>query len=92
MPSFTVPTFDVPVDNELGKHGISFPRSYTVVIASGVATPSPGAYGLVDPDDIFDVADVGSGEGGMAVFRYGLTYTVTAGEETILTTAGYTVS
>lgn len=91
MATFTVPTFDVPYDSPLGRHGLSFPRSYTVVIASGVATPFPGANGLVDPDDMGDVADAGSGVGGKAIFRFGKTYTVTTDEQTALETAGYTV-
>lgn len=92
MSTFTVPTYEVPVPNELGRHGLSFPRSYTVIIADGVATAAPGASGLVDPDSIYDIADAGSGEAGLAVFLHGKTYTVTAGEVTILEAAGHTVA
>lgn len=76
--------------NRLGEYGISFPVSYTVIInTSDVVTPFPGATGLVDPDSIYDVAKAGSGEGGYAVFRFGKTYTITAGENTLLDAAGY---
>ena len=90
MPTFTVPTYDMIYKNELGRFGLSWPVSYTVVIASEVVTPLPGGVGLVDPDDMSTVADAGSGEGGLAIFRAGLTYTITAGEQTILDAAGYT--
>lgn len=90
--SFTVPTFEQTYDNELGRFGLSFPRGYIVVIASGVATAYPGAHGLVDPTDIWDVADTGSGEKGKGVFRYGKTYSISTTEASILTNAGYTAS
>jgi hypothetical protein len=90
MASFTVPTWDMPYDSPLGRHGLSFPVSFTVIInGDDEATAYPGAVGLVDPDGIYDVAKAGSGEQGLAVFRFGKTYTITAGEETILNAAGY---
>jgi hypothetical protein len=61
-----------------------------VIITSGVANASPG-YATATVDQ-FNNADAGSGENGLAVFRGGVTYTVTAGEDTILTAAGYTVT
>lgn len=92
MATFTPPTFDTPYDNELGRHGLSWPTSFTVIIDSDDnVTPYPGAVGLRDPVDLYDVAKAGSGEGGYAVFRFGKTYTVTSEEETLLTGAGYTV-
>ena len=39
-----------------------------------------------------NAADSGSGEAGKAIFHGGQTYTVTAGEDTILSAAGYTVT
>jgi hypothetical protein len=73
---------------------------YSVIISQGVATPAPGiitppAYtltGTTEPNATFQGigADPGSGEGGLAWFRGGLTYTVTEDEYNILVTAGYT--
>jgi hypothetical protein len=39
-----------------------------------------------------DLIKSGSGDFGKALFRRGKTYTITAGEGTILTNAGYTVT
>jgi hypothetical protein len=99
MPTFVVPTYEVPIGmgdpkaDRLWRYIGAINTSRTVIIdTSGVATPSPGAEGLVDPDDIFDAAQAGSGDGGKSVFRQGRTYTVTSTEETQLVAAGYTVS
>lgn len=93
MPTFTPPTYDQPVDNVLGKWGISFPVSYAVVInASDEVTPYPGATGLADPDQLSAVAKAGSGDGGYAIFRQGRTYTITTEEKDLLEGAGYDVS
>lgn len=63
---------------------------YNVFITGGVATATPGVIG---PEaDTIAAADDGSGEGGKAWFRGGITYTITAAEETILQAAGYTTS
>ena len=97
MATFTVPTYDVTFSPETGRekrHSLmrfyTFKSAYTVLITSGVATPSPGR--TVVPTSEITGADAGSGEHGRAVFIGGNTYTVTAGEGTILTTAGYTVT
>lgn len=66
------------------------PVGYHVLITSGAATASPGVASVTTQD--IEDADSGSGEGGKAWFRGGLTYTVTAAEDTILTAAGYTVT
>ena len=66
------------------------PSSYIVVIAAGVANASPG-YATPSVDQM-NAADAGSGVAGRAVFHGGYTYTVTSGEDTILTAAGYTVT
>lgn len=83
-------------------YGTPIPTPYVVIITGGVATPSPG---VVSPS-VHDIkgnpevpnatasytgADAGSGDDGRAVFTGGRTYTVTAGEETILLAAGYTM-
>ena len=88
MPSFTPPTYDGPTADErhphkyqLFRHYRGTPSGYTVLIESGVATPYPGM--LAPTPDRIRAAD--------AYFRGGCTHTVTAGEQTILQTAGYTV-
>jgi len=68
----------------------SFPVGYTVIITDGVASALPGR--TVPTTAELAAADAGSGDGGKAVFSNGVTYTVTAGEQTILETAGYTVT
>lgn len=79
-------------DNELGRFGLSWPVGYMVIInTSDVVTAYPGAIGLQDPTDIWDVAKAGSGENGYAVFAHGKTYTIDGTESTLLTNAGYTV-
>ena len=84
-------------------YGSPIQTSYVVIIRSGVANASPGS---ISPDSMTQItgnaevtnavtsyaaADSGSGDDGRAVFRGGATYTVTAGEETILLAAGYTM-
>jgi hypothetical protein len=97
MSTFIPPTRSDPIGPESVNHserfslwrhyGTSIPVSYSVIITSGAATAAPGR---VSPsaDDIAG-ADTGSGEGGLAWFRGGQTYTITSAEETILTSAGY---
>lgn len=93
MATFTPPTFDTPYDNELGRFGLSWPTGYMVVIdTEDNVTPYPGAIGLTDPDQTADVAADGSGDGGLAIFSSGRTYTVNSTEETLLTGAGYDVT
>ncbi len=66
------------------------PVGYTVLIVSGVASVHPG---LAAPtEEQLAGADAGSGHNGLAAFIGGITWTVTAGEDTILTAAGYTVT
>lgn len=90
MPSFTPPTYEQPISNRLGQHGVAFPVSKVVYIVdaddSVVETTS-----IVDPTDINKMKD-GSGDFDKACFRRGKTYEITAGEQTILEAAGYTVS
>ena len=91
---FTPPTYTMPF-NGTKKHGDLYRyydgiiTGYSVRIASGVATASPGRT-FFSQDEI-DAADDGSGVGGKAVFLGGHVYTVTSGEKTILEAAGYTV-
>ena len=84
----------------LGRWGTGFLVGYTVIIhdADDSVTTFPGATGLVDDkaggsqDQMYSVAKAGSGDHGKAVFRMGRTYTITAGEDTLLKAAGYTTS
>lgn len=89
MPTFTPPTYNQPVDNVLGKHGISFPVGKIVLILDADDSVREATL-IVDPDDILTAKD-GSGDFGKAIFRRGITYSVSASEETILEAAGYTV-
>ena len=89
MPTFTAPTYNQPVDNILGKHGISFPVGKIVLILDADDSVREATL-IVDPTDI-DLAKAGSGDFGKAIFRRGKTYTITSEEGTILEDAGYTV-
>ncbi len=101
MPTFAPTTYDVPKHAELdGPHSERYslwryfsdgvPTSHVVIITSGVANASPG---FTTPSvDQMNAADSGSGVAGKAIFHGGQTYTVTSGEDTILTAAGYTVT
>ena len=88
--TFTPPTYEQPVKNRLGEYGISFPVGKIVWIrASDDAVLEVTA--IVDPDDI-NAAKVGTGDFGKAIFRRGIPYSVSAGEQTLLTAAGYTIT
>lgn len=63
---------------------------YNVIITGGVANTTPGS--IAPESDTIAAADSGSGEGGKAWFRGGITYSVNGSENTILTTGGYTVT
>jgi hypothetical protein len=88
MATFTPPTRNEPIQNRLGQFGVSFPVGKVVYILddddSVVETES-----FVDPDTVA-LMKAGSGDLGKALFRRGITYTITAGEQTILDDAGYT--
>lgn len=87
MATFEPPTYQVrnlPERNDgysLMRY-YSEPFGYSVLIEGGVATPFPGE--LAPSMDRIAAAD--------AVFMGGHKHTVTAGEQTILETAGYTVT
>ena len=90
------PTFDttqvnyeLSIDNRLGEYGIAFPRCKVVWIAASDDAVNE-VFSIRDPEDI-DLAKAGSGDFGKAIFRRGLTYTVTSAEQTIHVAAGYTV-
>jgi len=101
IPTFTPDTYGVRINDEtqggeaarfsLWRHyGLPIQTGYVVLITDGVASPSPGR---ISPS-VTDMAgaDTGSGDDGRGVFSRGATYTVTDAEDTILTTAGYTVT
>jgi len=101
MATFTPTTYNEAITGE-EQHNLSLPHismwrhyggviptGYVVLITSGVANASPGS---ISPSiDDMAGADSGSGDGGLAIFSRGATYTVTAGEQTILETAGYSM-
>ena len=96
MPTFTFdpPTYFVRRSHkgdprhELWKFYDGITTGYAVLITSGAASTFPG---LATPSqDQIDAADAGSGDGGLAYFAGGRSYTITAGEKTILDAAGYT--
>jgi len=90
MPSFTAPTFEEPFQNRLGDYGVAYPVGLVVWIADADDAVTE-TQSIRDPEDI-DLAKAGSGDFGKAIFRRGLTYTITASEDTILTAAGYTIT
>jgi hypothetical protein len=68
------------------------PVARTVLIVSGVAVPLATEGPRTFTQDDLDTADSGSGDNGQAIFRAGTDYTITAGEDTILTAGGYTTT
>jgi hypothetical protein len=106
IPTFTPPLSPQPPPTEEIGHSKKFslwrwysddtvgfiPYGRTVIITSGVAAPLAAEGPRTFTPDDHIAADTGSGEAGQAVFRGAHTYTVTAGEDTILTAAGYTVT
>lgn len=83
MASFTPPTYNQNGgDKGVFRYYSGDPVGWSVLIEGGVATPYPGLR-APRPDRVA-AAD--------AFFKGGSTYEVTGGEQTILTTAGYTVT
>ena len=94
MPTFTPATYTVPIlpetqggekpEHSMWRHyqGV-IPVGYVVLIEDGTATQ----YGSVTTTQTNN-CDAGSGEGGKAYFRGGITYTVSDAELTILQNAG----
>ena len=81
-------------------YGLPIQTGYSVIISEGVATPAPGVISppirditgnaaVPNATETHVGADAGSGEGGLAWFRGGISYTITSAEETILVAAGY---
>ena len=92
--TFTPPTYNTPWRSprqrgDLWRFYDGVVTGYSVLITGGVASTYPG---VVSPstDDI-NAADSGSGMASKGAFIGGRTYTVTAGEKTILEDADYTV-
>lgn len=63
---------------------------YNVITTGGVASATPGV--IAPETDTLAAADSGSGEGGKAWYRGGITYSVNGTESLHLTTAGYTTT
>ncbi len=96
-----MPTFDSsqavytqPLDNRLGDYNVTFEvgnvvyitTSNTVVETSSITdAQTKGTASVNNPA-------AGSGDFGLAIFRRGKTYTITAGEQTLLDAAGYTTT
>lgn len=95
MGTFVPPTYNQPINNRLGQHGVSFPVGKVVYICTDSeaheTTLIMGDFSSQVCSHGVGIA-TGSGDNGLALFRRGKTYTVTSGEETILTNAGYTVT
>lgn len=93
MVSFTPPTYNQPIQNRLGEHGVAFPVGKIVYICTNddvhETTLIDGTFSNHTCPDGFNFK-AGSGDGGYALWRRGLTYTITAGEDTALQAAGYT--
>jgi hypothetical protein len=97
MATFTTETYNAgPIggvehghpDQTLWRYYVGIPTGYSVLITSGAASTFPG---ILNPTtDQINGADSGSGDNGKAAFIGGRTYTITAGEKTILDAAGYT--
>jgi len=90
MPSFTPPTREENAKNRLGDYGLSWPVGLVVYILDADDSVVE-VNSFTDPDDVTLMKD-GSGDFGKALFRRGITYTITAGEDSILTGAGYTTT
>jgi hypothetical protein len=99
MPTFTPDTYTDAPPVEKVNHGPDYSLwryyggrevEYVVIITSGAANASPGSVSPTVAQK--NAADSGSGENDKGIFYGGRTYTVTAGEDTILTAAGYTVT
>ena len=81
-------TYEQPVENRLGDYGVAFPVGKVLWIAA--ADDSVNVSTTVTEDQITDgTIKAGSGDFGLALFRRGLTYTITAGEKTLIDAAGY---
>jgi hypothetical protein len=89
--SCTALTYEQPVDNRLGDFGVAFPvglvlyitTSSTVLVTTAITDDQ--MKGTAGANNI----DAGSGDNGLALFRRGKTYTITAGEQTLIDAAGY---
>jgi predicted RNA-binding protein YlqC (UPF0109 family) len=80
-------TYEQPINNRLGDFGIRFPVGKVLWIAD--ADDAVTVSTTVTEDQIASEIKAGSGDFGLALFRRGKTYTITAGEKTIIDAAGY---
>lgn len=84
----------IPVENRLGQFGVQFPRGKVVWIDTDdtVYESQQITEDQINATNGVTGAKDGSGDFGKAIFRRGKTYTITAGEDTLLSAAGYTTS
>lgn len=79
----------IPIGNRLGEYSVTFPRGKVVWIDGD---DTVYIVDSITEDQISDDAADGSGDFGKAIFRRGKTYTITAGEATLLDAAGLTTT
>ena len=88
-------TYNQPIEGRLGEHGVSYPVGNVVYIDTNDNVYEAGAImGTFDQHISpagYGIA-TGSGDNGYAIFRRGKSYTITAGEQTLLDAAGYTIT
>lgn len=96
MPTFdsSQATYNQPFDNELGRYNFSVPVGKVVYITTSSTVVE--ATSLTDEQTKATASAnnpvAGSGDFGLAIFRRGITYTITAGEQALLDAAGYTTT
>ena len=96
MPTFdasqALAVYEQPIANRLGDYGVAFPVGFVVYITTENNVLSTTT--LTNEQTKATASDnnpaSGSGDFGLAIFRRGKTYTITAGEQTLLDAAGYT--
>jgi hypothetical protein len=83
--------YEEPVQNRLGDFGVAFPVGFVLWIDT---TDTVHKSTSITEDQINSTGGVtgakaGTGDFGLAIFRRGKSYSISAGEDTLLTAAGY---
>lgn len=83
--------YDEPVQNRLGQFGIEFVVGKVLWIdtSDNVYVTTTITEDQINSTNGVTGAASGSGDFGKAIFRRGKTYTITAGEKTLIDAAGY---